>query len=184
MALLCWAGQQGHGWDWILLQHRHPSTPNPHTSARHVGTWPLSLCHCPPATVPLPLSPCPEQAPSKGPRAWLRCLSWAENRETGTGARLALTFLQSSFEAGLAGKYHFQPCTAKQSFPFPPGTSNFTPGLVGTNSVQTALAHSSTSLPLHSPDIWVWKQAGKHQHGFRLLCSTEENVGHWGAETN
>lgn len=96
------------------------------------------------ATVPLPPLSCPEEAPSKGPRARLRCLSWAENRETGTETGLALTFLESSSEAGLRGRYHIQLCTAKQSFPITPGTSNSTPGLVGTSPVQTALAHSAT----------------------------------------
>lgn len=78
----------------------------------------------------------------------------------------------------------FSPEKPKQSLPSLPGTSSSTPSSIGTDSVQTTPAHSSTALPLQSPNICIWNQAGRHHYGFRLLCPTEENVCPWGAEKN
>lgn len=106
--MLPWAAGPGGGTDPSCSTDT-PAPPDPHTSARHAGTRPLSPCHHSPV-----LNKVPAQGLVHGWDAWAV-------QKTGTLAqRLGWhsMFLQTSFEAGLGGKL-IQPYTA-QSFPFPP----------------------------------------------------------------
>lgn len=132
-------------------------TPNPHTWTRYMGTRPLSPCHHSPV-----LNSSQGRALCRAEEPEL-CKKQG-NRDTGTHCCSCRPIWKLGWEANTI----FSPAQSKQSFPFPPGTSNSIASSAGADSVQKALAHSSTTLPLDSPNICIWKQAGKHQHGLRL----------------
>ena len=152
-----------------------PALLNPHASTRHAGTRQLPC---------LPLLS----------RSWTSSQrrtgvhSWGARvvQKTGKlGWRLGQhsSSCRQALKQGWEVKVILSPAEPKASHS-PPGTSNSTPGSVGMGTEQTALTQSSATLPLDSTNICIWNQTEKHQHGFRFLCFTEEDVCLWGAEKN
>lgn len=86
-----------------------PAPPDPHTSARHAGTRPLSPCHHSPV-----LNKVPAQGLVHGWDAWAVQKTGTLGQRLGWHSRSCRPVLKQGWEVNI-----FSPVQRKQSFPFP-----------------------------------------------------------------